>query len=248
MGFFVYDTYNKYNFFHRITDSFLESFNTKMNVLLKEINTKEINTKKIITIEIKKTQEYKNFSPFLCNSVSKCPCDYKSVILSNKQMRIFLSCIKTKYDNASSKGDSGTSLLFKAKFIDNLRGTADFSYLYTINDAGNIANFSSAVVNIMNRYNNDRPETQTTNDFFNGVINSINNNDEIRYIVNESLFPNYISPDYNIFSGLYQRKRNTAPSSCSIKRRLNWNCGLFRKISLIMSWLRPPQPVTGTTP
>ena len=143
MGFFVYDTYNDNNFFHIVTDFFLQGFNASVKVLLKKI--KNVN-------DIKNTQEYKNFSPYLCNHFVRCPCDCKSVILSNVQIRTFLSCIKTEYNYASRKGDSGSSLLFKAKFIDNLKGTADFSYLYTINDAGSIANFSNTVVNIMNRH------------------------------------------------------------------------------------------------
>jgi hypothetical protein len=235
MDFFVYDTYNNHNFFHKVTDSFLGSFNTKMKILLKKIIKNKINTKKITTTEIKNTQEYKNFSPFLCNSISKCPCDYKSVILSNEQMRTFLSHIDVQYDRASGKGNVGLALLIEAKF-KNLRGTSDFNYLYSINDAGSIANFSSAVVNIKVRHNEKKPETQTKNDFFNGVINSINNNDTIHYIVNESLFPKYNSPDYSNFLGLYRRKKNTTPGYCSIKKRLNWNCELFKKIGLIMKF------------
>jgi hypothetical protein len=227
MSFFVYDTYDAHNFFHKITDFFLSSFNARMKVLLE--------TKKIIPTKIKNTQEYKNFSPFLCNCFSKCPCNYKSVILSNVQMKVFLSLIDTHYYHASVRGNTGLALLIEAKF-KNLKGTADFSYLFAINNAGNIVNFSNAIVNIKNRQNNNTPETQTSNNFFNGVINSINNNDAIHYITNEGLFPKYKSPDYNNFLSLYQRKKNTVSSYCSKIKRMNRNCELFRKISLIMKF------------
>jgi len=227
MGYLVYDTYDADNFFLKVTNFFMESFNTKMNILLK---------KRIIPSNIKNRQEYKGFSPFLCNCFSECPCDYKSVILSNEQMRIFLSRIDSQYDHASVKGDNGLALLIEAKF-KNLRGTADFSYLFAINDAGNITDFSNAIVNIKNRHNNNKPETQTTNDFFNGVIKSINNNDAIHYIVNERLFPNYNSPDYGNFSVMYVEKKGVAPTNCSVKTK-NYVCELLKKINFIWTLLK----------
>jgi len=227
MGFFVYDTYSADNFFKKVTNFFLESFNTRMKVFLKD--------KKIIQ-NIKNTQEYKNFSPFLCNHFSECPCNYKSVILSNIQMRIFLSYIDAQYDHASKKGDSGLAILLDAKF-KNLKGTADFDYLYAVDDAGNIINFANAVVRIRQHLNNNIPETQTTNTFFDGIINSIGNNDTIHYIANERLFPVTDSPDYHDFSNKYTAKKGENPGYCSAKSK-NCDCELLKKITFIMSWIR----------
>ena len=81
------------------------------------------------------------------------------------------------------------------------------------------------------------PETQTTDDFFNGVISSINNNDAIHYIANESLFPKYNSPDYNNFSVMYVAKKGVAPTYCSIKIK-NYVCELLKKLGLIRAFFR----------
>jgi hypothetical protein len=228
MGFLVYDTYAANKFFHKVTNFFMESFNAKMKIFLKE--RKHLNY-------IKNTQEYKNFSLFLCNCFSECPCDCKSVILSNEQIRIFLSSKDAIYNNVSEKGDSGLALLFDAKF-NKLKGTTDFNYLFAVDDAGKIENFASAVVKTMHHYKSGTDETQTTDIFFKGIINSIKNNDEIHYIVNESFFPNNNSPGYNSFSVIYFNKKGVTPTAyCSVKNP-KCDCKLLRKISFIMTLLR----------
>jgi len=227
MGFLVYDTYVADKFFHKVTNFFMESFNARMKFLLRE--RKNLN-------EIKETPEYKNFPLFLCNYFSKCPCDYKSVILSNEQIRIFLSRKDVIYNYVSEKGDSGLASLFGTKFY-NLKGATDFNYLYAIDDAGNIANFANAIVKTMHHHESDTEETQTTGIFFNGIINSIKNEDAINYIANESFFPNKDSPDYKNFSVMYLEKKGVAPGYCSVKIP-KCDCKLLRKINFIMSFLR----------
>jgi len=225
MSFFVYDIYDTGNFFKKVTNFFIMHFTNKMSTLLK--NNKR---KKIID-----SKEYKEFSIFLCNYFSKCPCDCKSVILSNKQIEILLSQINRT--NASLAFFSNNkklyelSLLFEIKFY-SLK-TADFDFLFAIDDMGKIENFASTISRLFAwSYRNN----QTNQTFFDGIIDSLGLETTIHYIGNEAPNSGNASPDYNNFSTMYYAKKGTHPTYCSINNiptinNVPCNCQLLNSIN-----------------